>query len=141
MAATAAARESRREAASPSAPCIRLSASASAAANAPSSAIMRAPRKLRVGSFAFPLAPLLQRFGDFARHVGLVVLGEDAFGLERLARNPGAFGDDALAFAEEIGKHAVIAHLDLHGAVGDAEPGGAVGIAPEGAFDDEAAEA
>ncbi len=55
------------------------------------------------------MALLLQRVGDLARHIGLVMLGEHGIGAEPARPLEHAFGDNALPFAEEIGQQAGIA--------------------------------
>ncbi len=58
---------------------------------------------------ALPHAFLLQGGGDLGRHVVLVVLGKDRIGGEYAGGIETAFGDDALAFPEEVGQHARVA--------------------------------
>ena len=53
------------------------------------------------------MALLLQRIGDFARHVGLVVTGQHGVGLEHARRIEHAL-DHALTLAEQIGQNASI---------------------------------
>ena len=77
----------------------------------PSSAIIALPiaSRCRRGVRAFlPDALLLQRLDHFARHVALVVLGEHGVGGEAPSAADHALGDDALPFAEEVGKDAAI---------------------------------
>ena len=50
-----------------------------------------------------PAALLLQRFHDLARHIALVVLGEDRFGAQAPRRLQHPLGDDALSLAEQVG--------------------------------------
>ncbi len=47
------------------------------------------------------------------------MLGEDGFGLEMRFVFHVSFGDDALAFAEQVGQHALIDHADMRFAVSD----------------------
>ena len=69
----------------------------------------------------FPVALLLQRVGDFLRHVVLVVLGQHGVGLEPAAGLERAFGDHALPFAEQVRQDALIADRDSAVAVGHLE--------------------
>lgn len=64
---------------------------------------------------------LLQGVRRFGRHVVLVVLGQHFIGLQHALRIELAQGDDALAFAEQVGQDAVVAHQYLLNAVGNAE--------------------
>jgi hypothetical protein len=51
---------------------------------------------------------LLQRLDDLRGHVALIVLGEHGVGRQRPVGVEYAFGDDALPFAEKIGKDALV---------------------------------
>src|SRR5262249_35514819 len=69
----------------------------------------------------FPNALLLQRFGDFRRHVVLVVFGKYDVGKEMPSTIEFAFGHDALALAKEIRKDADVADRDGFGLIGNGE--------------------
>src|SRR3954447_26933017 len=55
-----------------------------------------------------PMALLLQAVGDLLRHVGLVVLGQHAIGTKSAGRIEGAFGNDPLSLAEQVGQQALV---------------------------------
>ena len=58
---------------------------------------------------SFLPAPLfLQRVDDFARHIALVVLGEDRVGAHLAGRREHAFGDHALTLAEQVRQETLI---------------------------------
>src|SRR4029079_8072098 len=59
-----------------------------------------------------PVALLLQRIGDFFRHVGLVVLGEHIVGFEGPLAVERTLGHDALPLAKEVRQQALIGNLD-----------------------------
>ena len=67
------------------------------------------------------LSPSCQRpcffseFDDFARHVALIVLGQDRFGAKLARRFQHAFGDDALPFAEQVGRQSLIGNFHILG--------------------------
>ena len=58
---------------------------------------------------------LLQGVGDFLRHVGLVMFGQDRVGVEHTAAVERTFGYSALPFAEQVGQDALIRDLYLRG--------------------------
>src|SRR5688572_11697717 len=92
--------------------CTSDNPSASVRAKCPTSISMMAiatasPLRLRALS-ALPMALLLQRVGDFARHVALVVAGQHGVGLEHARRIEHALGHHALTLAEQIGQNAAI---------------------------------
>ena len=84
---------------------------------------------------------LLEGLGDLGGHVVLVVLGEHGVGEEAAGSVELAFGDHALALAEEVGEDAGVADGDGLDGVGDGELDGRAGAALEAALGDEAAEA
>src|SRR6185437_7015695 len=95
-----------------SAHCSADNSSAKISASWPSSGIMRSSRRLRLGN----------RVGDFAGHVGFVVLGEHLGGREFPAAHvPG--GDHALALAKQVGKDAGVFHAHVVEAISDDEIG------------------
>src|ERR1700677_4980697 len=55
-----------------------------------------------------PMAGALQRVDHLRRHILFIMLGKNLGGVERAAVRHRAHGDNALAFAEKIGKHAFI---------------------------------
>src|SRR4051794_6142063 len=65
-----------------------------------------------------PVALLLQRVGDVLGHVGFIMLGEHGVGLEHAGAIERAFGDHALAFAEQIGENSLVGHRQGGAAVG-----------------------
>src|SRR5450631_1876505 len=77
-------------------------------------------RARRVRALA-PNPLLLQSIGDLARHVALVMFGEDAIGMKNFVLTERAFRDDALPFTKEIGQHSGIGHTDLLFGVGNGE--------------------
>ena len=56
---------------------------------------------------------LLQRLGDFRRHVIFIMLGQHRVGQEDIALNQLAVGDDALSLPEQIRQYAFIVDFDL----------------------------
>ena len=68
-----------------------------------------------------PAPLLLQRIDDLARHVALVVLGENGLGADLAGRVQHALGDDALTLAEQVRQEALIGDLEIMRAVGDDE--------------------
>src|SRR5262249_57000863 len=62
-----------------------------------------------------PVALLLQRIGHFLRHVGFIVLGQDAVGAKGTLSVKSALGHYALTFPKQIRQQALID--DRHGAV------------------------
>ena len=56
------------------------------------------------------MALLLQRVGDILRHIGFVMFGEHAVGLERAGFIEHALGHHALAFAKQIRQNTLITH-------------------------------
>src|SRR5260370_20590056 len=66
-----------------------------------------------------PAALRLERLHDFARHVALVVLGENGLGAQLTGRFQHALRDHALTLAEEVRQQALISDRKLVGAVGD----------------------
>jgi hypothetical protein len=68
-----------------------------------------------------PMAAFFQRRDDRARHIAGIVLGQHGRGDKPSVRLELAFDDDALALAEQIGKHAPIGDGDVVPAVGDAK--------------------
>ena len=87
------------------------------------------------------MALLLQGVGDLLRHVGLVVLGEHAVGLERAGRLERAFGHHALPFAEQIGQQTLIGDRERVLAVGHVEADVEVLAAHDAARRDQSADA
>ena len=72
----------------------------------------------------FPLLPaalFLERVDHFARHVALVVLGEDRLGAHLAGRLEHAFGDHALTLAKQVRQQTPIGDLEIADAVGDDE--------------------
>ena len=67
------------------------------------------------------MALLLQRVGDFLRHVGLVMLGKHGVSLEHTGGIERALGDDALPFAEQIRQDALIGDRQLGAAIRNLE--------------------
>ncbi|SSI74805.1 Uncharacterised protein [Acinetobacter baumannii] len=67
------------------------------------------------------LAAVLERLGDFRRHVVLVVLGQHFIGHQHAVAAQLAEGDDALPLAEQVGKDAMVGDGHFLGAVGDHE--------------------
>ena len=63
----------------------------------------------------------LERLDDLARHIALVVLGEDRIGAHLVGRLQHALGDHALTLAEQVRQEALIGDLEIMGAVGDDE--------------------
>src|SRR5919107_707871 len=90
---------------------------------------------------ALPVTLLLQRVGDLAWHVGLVVLGQHRVGLEHARPIKHAFGDHALSFPEQVRQEAPVLHAHGPVRVHDLEGDILTQRAADAAFLDEAAEA
>src|SRR5260370_31323681 len=88
-----------------------------------------------------PAALRLERLHDFARHVALVVLGENGLGAQLTGRFQHALRDHALTLAEEVRQQALISDRKLVGAVGDDEGDALAGQFDQGVGLDEAADA
>src|SRR5581483_5783681 len=68
-----------------------------------------------------PMPLLLQRIGDFLRHVAFVVFREHGVRDENARRVELPFRHHALSFAEEIGQQAAIYHRQIRAAVSHTE--------------------
>src|SRR5260370_39856070 len=88
-----------------------------------------------------PAALLLERLHDFARHVALVVLGENGLRAQLTGRFQHALRDHALTLAEEVRQEALIGDRELVGAVGDDERDALAGQFDQRVGLDEAADA
>src|ERR1700691_3409750 len=65
-------------------------------------------------------APLfLQRLDDLARHIALVVLGENGVRPQLIGGRQHALGDYALTLAEQVRQEALVRDANIVGAVGD----------------------
>ena len=62
-----------------------------------------------------------KRFDHLARHVALVMLGENGLGAQLAGRLEHAFGDHALPLAEQVRQQALIGHFQVMRAVGEDE--------------------
>src|SRR5262249_32842429 len=69
-----------------------------------------------------PMAGALESVGNFLRHIGLVMFGENRIGFERAASIEYAFGHHTLTFAEQIWQRALVTDRNDGLAVGDFEP-------------------
>src|SRR5208282_6545035 len=120
---------------SPAPACTTARANARQSANWPSSPVT--PSLLAF----LPMAGALQRVDHFRRHIFLVVLGENLGSVEDAAIGHRAHGDDALPFAEKVGKHAVISDRHARAPVRHHEMDGGLGAFHDAAFFHEPADA
>src|SRR5262249_50736910 len=88
----------------------------------------RVPRSLVA---RLPVALLLERVGDLARHVIFVVLGENGIRLEDAGAVKRTLGNNPLPFPEQIGQRTRIGDRDVLVAVGHREAHGEIGTADE----------
>src|SRR5947209_7525078 len=88
-----------------------------------------------------PVALLLQRVSHFLRHVGFVVLGQNAVCAKSALRIKGAFGNYALAFPEQIRKQALIDDRNRAVSIGHSKSDAETVAARDAALLDQAADA
>jgi hypothetical protein len=69
-----------------------------------------------------PAAGSFQRVDDLARHISLIVLGEDGIGRKYPACTELAFRNDSLPFPEEVRDNALILHGDVGFPIRHREP-------------------
>src|ERR1700732_332434 len=88
-----------------------------------------------------PDALFLQRVGDLARHVALIVLGENTVGVKEFVLTKRSLGDDPLSFPEKVGQKPRIGHHDILFFIGDGKADRPVALVDKRALFHEPADA
>src|ERR1700733_4918497 len=79
-------------------------------------------RRSLCGRCSFLPTPLfLKRIDHLARHIALIVLGENRLGSHLTRRRKDAFGDNALTLSKQVRQQTLIRHFEIMRAVGKDE--------------------